>query len=337
MTRYGKLLETIANDLSIKQGNMESTASYATRLVYSAVGRLMLAALHDRIEREPGDEDMVSVKHLTDKGKDILRAYIKMYPNFLPIENADQLIDYFYDVYATSGHLYHTAYYVAPAAYKNAVSQGVSLCRGISLHLPVCMSGLGLWKRTEEVDTPTSVQKMFCLSDLTLEQQWNHLLSLAKWEQSELSDGLQYLNTQSFRKGYWLDQPEKNVQISVARIGMTGTEIYYLYRTEQNTLYLSQIPSWRTEENGQFLIMNACLCVNGSLPPIVVRNDGSIVHLQIGYILPPAENTLLHLYSWPASYTNIPDKFARIMCTEVYHALKPVYEAIGFQFQEESS
>ncbi len=337
MTRYGKLLETIAKDLSIRQGKTENTASYAARLVYSAVGMLMLAALHDRIEREPNDEDMVSVTHLKQKGKDILRAYIKMYSNFLPIEDADKLIDYFYDVYAASGYLYHTAYYVAPAVYKNAVSQGVSLCRGISLHLPVRMSGLGLWQSTEEADAPTSISEMFCLSDLTLEQQWNQLISRAKWEKSEQPDGLQYLNTRSFQKGYWLDQPEKNIQISVTRIGMTGTEIYYLYRMEQDTLYLSQLPSWMTEENGQFLILNACLRANGTLPPIRVRNDGSIVHLQIAYILPPAENTLLHLYSWPASYTNIPDNFARIMCTEVYHALKPVYEVIGFQFQEESS
>ena len=83
--------------------------------------------------------------------------------------------------------------------------------------------------------------------------------------------------------------------------------------------------------------MNACLCANGSLPPIHIRNDGSIVHLQIGYIPPTAENALLHLYSWPVSYSDIPDSFSRIMSTEVYYALKPIYEAIGFQFQEESS
>ena len=93
MTRYGNLLEAIAKDLSIKQGDTESTASYASRLIYSAVGRLMLASLHDRIERNPGEEDMVSVKHLTDKGKDILRAYIKMYPHYLSIEDVDLLND----------------------------------------------------------------------------------------------------------------------------------------------------------------------------------------------------------------------------------------------------
>ena len=337
MTHYGNLLEAIAKELSIRQGNAESTASYAARLVYSAVGRLMLAALHDRIEREPGYENMVSVTHLKQKGTDILRAYIKMYPKYLSIDDPDQLIDYFYDVYSASGHLYHTAYYVAPATYKDAVNQGVSLCRGLSQHLPVCMSGLGLWQRTAEADKPESVQEMFCLSDLTLEQQWNHLLSQAKWERSERSDGLQYLNTHSFRKGYWLDQSEKNVRISVVKIGMPGSEIYYLARSEEKLLYLSQIPSWMTEENGQYLIMNACLCANDTLPLIRVRKDGSIVHLQIGYILPPNENSLLHLYSWPASYSDIPNHFYRIMCKEVYQALKPVYEAIGFQFQEESS
>ena len=107
MTRYGNLLETIAKDLSIRQGKTENTASFAARLISSAVGRLMLAALHDRIEREPGDEDMVSVMHLKQKGRDILRAYIKIYPKYLPIEDADRLIEYFYDIYAASGHLYH--------------------------------------------------------------------------------------------------------------------------------------------------------------------------------------------------------------------------------------
>ncbi|MBR3044779.1 MAG: hypothetical protein IKG82_00305 [Oscillospiraceae bacterium] len=335
MTRYGNLLEAVAKGLSIKQGDTESTASYASRLIYSAVGRLMLAALHDRIEREPGDEDMVSVMHLKQKSKDILRAYIKMYPHYLSIEDVDQLIEYIYDVYAASGQMYHTSYYVSPAAYKMASNNHAALYRGLSLNIPVHMSGLGVWNPTEIEGAPDEIREMFCLSELTLEQQWNQLLSQAKWAQSELSDGVQYLNTHSFRKGYWLDQPEKNVQISVARIGMTGTETYYLYRIEERALYLSQIPSWMTEENGQYQIMNACLFAQNTLPPIRVRNDGCIVHLQISYILPPAENTLLHLYSWPASYTNIPDNFSRIMCTEIYQALKPVYEAIGFQFQEE--
>jgi len=337
MKRYRMLLETIGSDLSIKQGNNEPIQQYQMRLIYSAVGRLMLASMYDHIEpeQEQPNTESVSVVHLKKKGKDILSSYTRIYSEYAGSFDIERIIDYIYDVFSASGQMYHTAYYVSPATYRMAANNHVALYRGLSLNIPIHMSGLGVWNPINEPDSPESIRDMFCLSEQTLAEQWKTLLSTASWGAAELLDGMQFMNTHHFRHGYWTDQPEQNDQISVARIGMQGTEIYYLYRMDNDSLYLAQIPSWMTEEGGQYNFMNACLFSSERLPQIRVQLDGSIVYLKTDYILPPAENTLLQLYSWPASYTNIPDHFSRIMCGEVYQALKPVYETIGFQFQEE--
>lgn len=337
MTRYNGLLNSIAKELSIRKGITEQLQSYQMRLIYSAVGRLMLASLYDRIEHEANQPapESVSVTHMRRKGKAILSSYMRMYPEFADSIEIEKLIDYIYDIYSASGQMYHTAYYISPAVYKMAAHDQVALYRGLSLNVPVHMSGLGIWNPIQEQGSPDAVQEMFRLEKLTLAEQWRILLDSAKWSPSEQLDGMQFMNMKRFSHGYWIDQPERSGHFSIARTGMQGTEIYYLYRIDNESLYLAQIPSWMTEEGEQYSFMNACLFAHGNLPPIRVQMDGSIVKLQIGYILPPAENTLLHLYSWPASYSNIPDHFSRIMCEEVYQALKPVYETIGFQFQEE--
>ena len=119
------------------------------------------------------------------------------------------------------------------------------------------------------------------------------------------------------------------------RSGMKGAQIYYLYQYDGKDFFVHQLPEWQTADSAYRSLSNACLYVNGVLPPVRYRIDGDTIRVRQNYLLPPAELNLIKLYSWPENYGNVTGMFNRIMDRDVFEMIKDILSLQGYQFEKE--
>ena len=82
-------------------------------------------------------------------------------------------------------------------------------------------------------------------------------------------------------------------------------------------------------------LANAVLKKYDRLPSIKYRADGTIVNVEIRYLLPPNEMNLFCLYSWPETMQKYDSRFNRVLSIDVFYAIKKAFEQVGFSFIEE--
>lgn len=335
MTQYNGLLSSIAQSLSIARGTAEDDISWKCRIVYSVLGNLALASLWDiQDEHEP-----ISVTHFKHRIEQLTKAYFLMYPevkaHFLP--EIEKLYDEIYESYLNTGYIYHSPKRIAPAALTQAKHGNIIFQRGVPLNQRVFMSGLGLYQVSkEQTKSNHSVQSMFLLSENSLIDNWNDVVSNAQWIPFRASNDVEYLRTESpFYWSYWVRDPDRNGTVSMLRIGSYQSQLYYLYKVDEEGIFVSQLPNWMVKNYRYRTLASGCLCASATLPAIQYSIDGKIVYIKLGYLLPPAELNFLKLYSWPASFYNLPSDFSRIMDIKIFLEIKENLERIGYQFIEE--
>ena len=335
MTDYNGLIDNIASELRIYRGKSEPTDAWMSRVVYSVVGRIMLASLWDK------DEESVSVIHIKSKAEKELAAFCSLYPDIRRLfpENETELCDEIYEIYKETGFFYHEAYHVEPAPDKVINSNGISLYRGTTIDKDVYMSGLGLYSLREQNQNNSSgseeIKELFHLPKKNITDTWEQLSSHVNMAQIQTDNFVEYLITNPpFRRGYWKQAPDKDGKISLLRIGGLGEKNYYLYRYESKTqkIMVTPIPNWMTEHNEYREIAVGILNSRGTLPPIECKPDGRTVILHLGYLLPPRALNLLKLYSWPQSMRTMPGAFNRVITREAFNTLKTVLEDCGYSF-----
>ena len=122
--------------------------------------------------------------------------------------------------------------------------------------------------------------------------------------------------------------------ISIARTTDTQNKLYYLYKIQDSQLLVSQLPLWLVYDKQYRLLSNGCLMQMKKLPEFSFHEDGGIVRIFVSYLLPPAEQHFLELYSWPKNFVNLPNRFRRICSREIFSAIKFIFEQEGYQWKE---
>ena len=241
-----------------------------------------------------------------------------------------------YNTLLATGSLYHSPKRISPPMRVQSGYDKILFPRGTSLSEKISISGIGTYAQSSENGGNFSAQDMFGLSKNSIIDYWRHYSEMAIWTNMKSDEKYEFLNIKrSYSQSYWKDNPDKNTATSLMRTVAPGTKIYYLYRYKNNSLENSQIPYWLTDDNRYLYLSNGLLASENVLPQITYRVDGAISYLKIGYLLPPAEQNLIMLYSWPRIISNVESAFSRIIDTDVLKAIIGLLNQTGFSFKEE--
>lgn len=332
MNKYNGLLSTVAQKYHIHKGTQETENNWKTRLVYSICGMMAYASLWD-----DSDDDLISIVHLKRKIRNILANYKAMYPEisaYLP-PVSEALEDEIAGQFLNSGVVYHCPNRIAPSIKHEEQFGDILFQRGIAVDNISCVSGIGFYSKQNRETSIDKVKTMFGLEHKTLQEFWSSITSAASWKTDfSLEQNTEYLRLKPpFSQGYWVNTPDTTGIISILRIGMNGSQLYYLYRYSEATIEVSPLPQWQVESQNYRLLACACLSTHGMLPPIEYFEDGALVHVRLNYLLPPHEIEFLKLYSWPEICTSLPSNFKRTLSTEVFAAIKNILSDEGYEFK----
>lgn len=336
MNKYRELLLTIAQQYHIGKGNNEKETDWKARVIYSICGMMAYASLFD-------DEDIkntVSIFHLKERVRQILVDYKALYPEAagkLPHEPeafAKEIESLFLD----TGMAYHMPNRIAPPMKREAQFHTILFQRGIAIDEISHVSGCGFYSVQQYAashEDSHALCSMFCLEQGHLLSVWQQTVAAASWESLPASDSSsEYLRLRPpFSSGYWKSTPDKTDDVSLLRVGLKGAQIYYLYRYTGAGIEVSPLPGWQVKDGQYRSLACACLASLGTLPPISYQQDGTLVHLQQDYLLPPRELAFLRLYSWPEECAAF-SQFKRKLSLEVFVAMKQLLSERGYTFSQ---
>lgn len=333
MDKYNNLLLKVAGRYNIIKGTEESENDWKARLIYSICGMMAYASLWDESE-----EETVSIVHLKSKVRSILDSYKSMYSElsrYLP-NNAEELEEEIVGLFLKTGVVYQRPYQIDSAMKHEEAFGNILFQRGIALDDIACVSGIGCYAKRSEKIISDEIKSMFGLEQEHLLDLWRSTVAAASWKTDlSLEHNIKYLRLKPpFTRGYWVDKPDRNGTISILRVELIGSQLYYLYRYAGTKLEVSPLPQWQVEEYNYRTLASACLLTYGTLPPIEYEEDGALVYLSMNYLLPPRELNFLKLYSWPKTCTKIPSDFKRKISKEVFIAIKSLLTDAGYEFKE---
>lgn len=335
MDKYNYLLTKISRLYHILKGTHETQEEWKARLIYSICGMMAYASLWD------DTDDTISINHVKRRIRNILSDYKVMYPevsDYFP-DNTEELENEIKELFLSAGVIYHCPNRISPSVKHEESFGNILFQRGISLDEIAYVSGIGYYRIQNDKTPINNIKAMYGLEHGKLSELWQHTLSNIYWQTNfKLEHNTEYIRLKPpFSRGYWINEPDKTGTISILRTGMIGSQIYYLYRVINGEMQVSPLPQWQVENNNYMTLACACLTVNETLPPIQYSIDGPLIHIHLGYLLPPHELAFLKLYSWPESYTKLPCDFNRILSLEVFTAIKAILTSEGYIFKEELS
>ena len=334
MNKYNGLLSEVAHRYCIEKGTYETENEWKTRLVYSICGMMAYASLWDNPDEEP-----ISIVHLKRKVRNMLSSYKSMYPELsdsLPYIS-EELENEIVSQFLKAGVVYHCPNRIISSMKREELFGTILFQRGIALDSISHVSGIGFYSKRDESGNSDGIKSMFCLEQGNLSVLWSAILSAASWT-TDLSfeRDAEYLRLKPpFTQGYWVTKPDTTGVVSILRIGMKGSQLYYLYRYSDTAIEVSPLPQWQVESYNYISLACACLMTHGTLPPIRYLEDGALVHICLNYLLPPHELEFLKLYSWPEICTAFPCNFKRKLSTDVFEVIKSILSDEGYQFEGE--
>ena len=341
MDKYNGLLQRISEELGISRGTQETETNWKARIIYSAIGHVGIASLRDIEE----DNIPVSITHFRRRITELLSSYLLMYPEMRSTFHVDpdKFSEEIYRICLETGCIYHSPNRIVTSAFQSVSLDGVCLLRGAPLNKKVCRSGIGAYIVPGSAETISRDLSLFGVPKEGLEQYWNDLTKSIKWSGISFNDRTEFLiNKPPFTRGYFGATISTDGKISLARSPLLdSTYIYYLYRVNDGKVEAAQLPEWRVknpewmDRNEYRRIANACLLSLGVLPATVFHSDGELVSVHIKYLYPPAEQSLIQLYSWPREYTAFDSPFRRFMTLPVFTGIKSAFETLGYKFIEE--
>ena len=343
MSNDGGFINDIARDLNISKGINENTANWETRVVYAILGRMSIASLWDKEEDEEcgsSNFSSISIIHFKQRINKLLYAYRELCEDIKPLITDDnqQLTDKIYDIYLNTGYFYHSKNRISPVKETRAIVNNIVFVRGNKLCEPISMSGLGFYVESDGQKITTNYDdllSMFQMQREKLDTYVRHIIFSAQWSVFSTDTRLEYLRLNPpFTRGYWNSTPDTNGEVSLLRVGAGGGQrLYYLYRYENGQCLGCQLPEWQVDKHEYLRIACSLLSSAHMLPAIIYHEDGAIVYVRLGYLLPPSELLFYKLYSWPISYSSIfQDNFNRIMEYNIFNAFKKTLEQIGYNF-----
>lgn len=336
MRKYNGLLTRASWRFCIKRGVQEEENDFKARVVYSICCMAGWTSLWDAT-----DEDGISWQHLKNRIWRTLLDYLALYPELTEKfpTSPEPLAAEICKLFLNTGMVYHSPRRISPAAPHEARCRGVVLQRGLALGSIDRVSGSGCYapdtQNTGKVTGTAGIAAMFGLSNIPLTELWQQITAAAVWKNATApaAEPESYLRlNHPFSSGLWVDQADTSGSISLLRTGRQGAWLYYLYRMDGGVMQLSPLPEWQVEDQHYLTPACACLAARGTLPPIVCRSDGPLMHVRPAYLLPPPYLNLLKLYSWPEHCSRPADAFNRCLAAEVFTVLKAVLQAAGWEF-----
>ena len=326
MNDVENLFAQIATTFSIVRGTQEPVSSWKQRILYSFCGRTGYAALWDANGAD------VSIKSVRLGMERILCSCVEVYPETEDLMGTERFKE-IYKICEAAGLFYHRAYHVRPAVFSAASVGEITFLRGESPHECVYVSGIGGYRRRSSEVHEGNIYRMFQMEEMMLSLYWEQVTKGREWVSVLYSDNMEFLREENPNQyGYWQRRPNTHGNISLLWQGKEGGRSLYFYHCEGNDLLVSgPLSPWMTAEYRH--LANACLFVRGTLPPIRYRLDGELVYMHLGYLLPRSEENFLKLYSWEADGNK--SDFFRICTREVFEAVRVIFAARGFSFEEE--
>lgn len=339
---FNSLIHEISQSLNVNVNSFENEHSFFN-LIYSLAGRTAIVSLWD-------NESLNTIQHFKNKIEKCLIAFSELNTNFnISTEiNIKDIVEEIYRIYYTTGFFYHKNNYLTPANLSICSTDNIELQRGFPPNSKLNMSGLGFYKPqdTQNVESTKDLIEMFNLSKLSLSNYLNTFVCNIKENiLFTLPDDTQFLQMDPpYTKGYWCTTPYKDGRYSLLRYG-TPKHIYVLYYYKNDKYHCINIPEWKLhymqypeKENYQDWkkIASALLLGNNTLPPIKVKFQSEFAYIHLGYLLPPAEQSFLLLYSWPLNYKELKNQnFSRIMSKQIYLIFEKHLKTIGYSFIKE--
>lgn len=343
MNKFRSLLKNISEEYSINLARNENEDQLKCRIIYSVLGQMARASLYDQTEDE--EIESVSIIHFKRRIVNTLNSYRELYPEIKRIFDAEEenVTNEIYQLYLACGQMYHKPNQVVPCQRMVYNCEPVSFLRGKPFDKGICISGLGMYKFCNSPGSISELLETFHINGNTLLSLYDYLISTSKWEKSEIQqENAEYLILRPpFSRGYWKQTPDKNEEVSLLRINSIGEHIYYLYKFDNDDMYVSSVPLWMTEKpdwmqysKNYRMISNAILANKMTLPSIETEELGSYVKIKFNYLPARDIHDFIKFYSWPTTYHDVTSDFIRYMATEVWMIFRQILEYLGYVVEE---
>ena len=328
-----ELLTRMADDLKLAQGTHERMEDYERRLLWSALGRMAEAALHDRYDGMPEGE--ISVTRFRRRIEHLIEAYDALFPAIgfraaLAGQEDASLAggaDALYRLMLENGMAYHRASYVAPPRAVRQPLGGIVFIRGQMPSAEECASGFSAYQLREkwqgqpaDASQAEAVRAMFQL-DAPLDEGLPDCLA-AHAVFSPVPEGarLMYLRTDGeFLKGYWQAHPSSEFTLGREKDAF-GAMCYYLCRMPQHgRAERWKIPEW---------------CDHGLLA------HSFLLQMSMAFGRPfPARSVISTFTSfWPEpGSTGFRIATERVLSAPFFEGIRVLLTALGFSFIEDET
>lgn len=325
----------IARKYKIAKGKSETELSFIYRNIYTVCALMGYASLLDEV-----NEDKVSIVHVKSRIKNVLNAYLEIYPDLTELFKDRRQIfeDFIVNLMIATSTIYHSPYHVSKSILKTAAVGNIIFQRGIDPEDIDCISGVGFYSINHN-GTSTSLdalKELYGIENIDIDTKLKQVISMAHWSViSEHDPDLEYLNISPCkRQKYWISHADKNAEILLARTTDQSTREYYLYKNNKNSPEISKIAPWMIKDGATKQLARAILKKYGTLPPINYEFDGDVVKVEIGYMLPKTEANMLMLFSWPCVPNRINNVFSRVMNKDIFMVFKELLSSQGYTFEE---
>ena len=329
MKDNSKLLTRIFKDLNIKHEPEEGSLVWASRIIYSALGKQALNSLFDSVE----DEESVSVSHLKNRITRNLDVYYDLYPELINVMGSpNDIADDIYDTYISSGYIYHSPYRLSPAIYRESNYSNVIFLRGVPFQESAFMSGLGQYRFIDNYkdDDIYNVFEMFKINSTHLNNRLISYSSNTIWESLNEDLQIEFLRLKPpFYDGYWTNEVDKTGDISLLRFKEGVNYIYYLYKYAGGVLLISGLKDWMFSDYNYREISNSILFSRGLLPKVICDRMDNLVKVRFEYLPPYDIYVFFKLYSWPCFDGLSNSSFERLMQKDIFMVFEKMLNNIG--------
>ena len=340
-TNTNAVLHEIASNLLQIEADL-SNNFFRWQVIYSAAAITGLVSLRDRSEIEELSaqvdlgENEVSIVHFKNRIKKFIYAITSQGKGTYYIPKI------LYELYKQAGYFYHRNNWIRECIYKESTVGHIKFVKGTVFDNTLFMSGAGPYFF---VDSPkseiNSFLEMFSIPFLPYDSLFKYLIESAKFSSFDLPNNIavEYLNTDYKQyQRYWISKIN-TTEISLLRTGEPGNYIYYLYKQNGNDIEASRLPDYYVQ-NGEYLRLARYLITKRgvNLPILYSSQKNKITKFRFTYLLPPAENTIFKLYSWPDLSCGDFDReqcFKREMATDVFESFKMIFSTLGYEFIQE--
>ena len=321
-----KLIDRISTDLDIKKGLHEDIDSWQKRVIYSCIGMNMLASAYDYddFEIEPS-ENTVSMQHVKNRGDALAEILTNDTVN-------PELIEEIRDLYIRTGFLLHKANRLTYPNLKYSSYGDIYFSRGQTPWTVNHISGLALFAtECNQENTLINWEEMFCIEEKSIMHWYEQFEKALNWSViSTLPADVEYINiSESQYQGYWQKHSPKS-GITLCR-DQRGVQQYQLIKITDKYMRCN-LPDWRVAGKEYIRIALALRIQSDRVPSVTIRQDGKIAEIYADYLLPPFEQNMFELFSWPDS-KNI--SWNRVISIKILPLMIELFTRMGFKIIEE--